>query len=161
MTGQTSSADPLLIITQAIIISRHSTAICMDIVCLVPSGVSSSSVNVSVFVVVTYPTICSRSSVAITYGTWDSSKIFNKSFRCSSDDNSNERMDTCAGNFFNYSTTEYLLLFKVLIDSTISSSNLSSSSADVLSSRSSLFFSCHRSLLIHQVCTFGQTGLPG
>lgn len=58
-------AGPLSLNTREMIMPRYSKAICIDVMCLVPLRVSSSSIKVIVFVIVTCPTIFSTSFVAI------------------------------------------------------------------------------------------------
>lgn len=105
--------------TSKITISQHSTAIWCNVTCPIPSGLSSSSIQIIVLVSTICPTICSRSFVAIPFGTWDSFKIFKRTSQWVSDDNRRDNMESCAGNLLSYSTT---LLVKVFMNSMVSSS---------------------------------------
>lgn len=70
---------------------RDSTTMCSDFACLVPSGVSSSLVNVMVFIVA-YPTIFTR-FVIVTLSRTNLFKIFRNTSLCPSDDNSNDNIE--------------------------------------------------------------------
>lgn len=83
-------------------------------------GVSSSLLQVIVLIRVICSTICTRSLIAVPSGTWDLFRSFNNASWCASDDNNRGNVEIYTGCFLNCSTTEYLLLLRVLINSAVS-----------------------------------------
>lgn len=105
MARQTFRGDPLSIITLEMVILLHSTAICRDLTCPVPSGLSSSSLKVIVLIprnlfYYLFEVFCCEVT---------SFKLFNSASRCASEDSKRTVLIFSAGN----SSTvplEYVLL---------------------------------------------------
>lgn len=83
---------------------------------------SSSSLMVIVLVPSIYPTMCSRSFVAICSGIWDGFNTFTGASQCAFNDSKRDKMEICAGKLLNCLTTEYSLLLTVLMNSMFRSS---------------------------------------
>lgn len=114
IAGPTIRVDPLTRSTLEIIIWRYSTTTWSDSTCPVPSGVSSQFSKSNSICTSNLLRYMFKIFVVIHSRTWDFFRIFKSASLWVSDDNKRDRMETCVGNFFNCSTTEYSLLLRVL-----------------------------------------------
>ena len=91
--GQTFKANPLSISTLGMTISSHFTIICMDKVCSLPSGGSSTSIKEIWLAANTVETIPSKADFVALVGTSVSFKTFKRTLWWTSEDSNSAKME--------------------------------------------------------------------
>ena len=91
--GQTFKANPLSISTLATTISSHFTIICMNKVCSLPSGGSSSSIKEIWLAANTVETIPSKADSVALVGTRVSCKTFKRALWWTLEDSNSAKME--------------------------------------------------------------------